>query len=306
MVPTQQTRRPSPILSPGDTVSIVAPCGPVPEDSFKAGCQILRNWGLQLDISSGIEDKTRYLAGTDENRLSRLRSSMTQATNQCVWMARGGYGATRILEDLLRDFPLNPPPLIGFSDGTALHAAYMKEGYLSIHGPVITQLHRLSDTALEACHTFLFAHNAPPSFPEMIPLSSTTHSEAGLSWGGNLALLCAMVGTPAHVDLRNKLLFIEDVGESTYRVDRMMQQLLQTGELDHAKGLILGDFTGRNDPEESWFDGFWEDFSNQTKCPIWKGLPVGHGPCNWMVPLGVQSKIVDNCWTMMAKGGPKE
>jgi len=283
-----------PILQPEDRILIVAPSGPVPEEPFKSGCKILRDWGLELCFSDGLWSKDRYLAGPDSARMQSLVEAIVDQDARLVWMARGGYGATRLHGELLKAFPEAPLPLIGFSDGTALHAVYQRSGNLSFHGPVVTQLHRLSEESLNQCHHILFAPSETIQFPSLTALSGVEHSSPAPIWGGNLALLTAMVGTHAHVDCGGKLIFLEDVGETTYRIDRMIQQLVLSGAFDNAAGLVLGHFTGGSSRDDEWNDILWQEVASKLPCPVWKGLAVGHGEENWMVPLGGEAQIQNN------------
>ena len=291
-VPPIELQRP--LLHKNDRILVVAPCGPIPEEPFKAGCEILGDWGLELCFTDGLWSKDRYLAGSDSQRAGSLVAALSDQQAKLVWMARGGYGATRIHSELMSLFPADPIPLIGFSDGTAIHAIFQKFQKLSFHGPVITQLHRLDENSLQQCRQILFDDPAPCVFPKLTPLTDCVETEPSPIWGGNLALLTSMIGTPAHVTFKNKIIFLEDVGEPAYRVDRMLQQLINSGELNQAAGIVFGHFTGGSEQDRQWNEVLWREVASKIPCPLWKGLAVGHGEENWTVPLGGVAQIQDN------------
>lgn len=295
----------APLLTPGSKIHVVAPCGPIPEEPFQAGISILESWGLTLQLSEGISDKDRYLAGRDASRAENLVNAMRDEEADLIWMARGGYGATRILDTLSTQLPLHSPPLVGFSDGTALHALYRLHGMPAIHGPVITQLYRLSGPSLKETKEFLFSPKETLKFPEMTPISEVESIPETTLWGGNLALLSALVGTPYQVDLSSKIVFLEDVGEPAYRVDRMLRQLIQGGNLGSARGILLGEFSAPDEDPKSWMNDLWKEIAEELNVPIWTGFPSGHGENNRMIPLGKRCRIENNCLLIDFAGGSR-
>ena len=284
---------------PGDTVLVVAPCGPIPEEPFWKGIDILRGWDLNVCFAEGLWAKDRYLAGSDENRLRALMQPFESKKVSGVWMARGGYGMSRLQRIWPHNWtPSMRPPVIGFSDGTALHAVLDRAGVSSVHGPVITQLFRLSPESLAACYQFLFGNASSIRFPEMACLNGNPAPITGKLWGGNLAVLAGMLGTPFHRSWKDKLIFLEDVGESAYRVDRMIHQFLLAGELDRAAGVLIGDFSGSSEEDTALRETLWSEVASWIPCPLWTGFAIGHEGTNWMVPCGGEGTVIENRLTL--------
>ncbi len=277
-------------LSPGARIRVIAPCGPVPQEPFDKGIEILKAWGIEPLISLGVTKCDRYLAGPDSERIHELVHALSDSESEAVWMARGGYGAHRIAEKFAQSLPENPLPLIGFSDGTALHSVLERAGHHGVHGPVITQLYRLDAASLENCRSFLFDSEFRFQWEGLQPFDKQKIHAEGELWGGNLALLTASIGTPFEVDLAGKIVFLEDVGEAPYRIDRMLQHLLQATNIKQAAGILLGDFSTKAEDLE-WLHALWQEFAQMIPCPLWSGFPVGHGPTNHMIPIGANVSV---------------
>ena len=289
-----------PFLRENARVLVVAPCGPVPEEPFRKGLDVLRGWGLEVCLSPGLWNRQGYLAGPDSERLEHLVRALRDEEASAVWMARGGYGATRILRGLEDALPESPPALIGFSDGTALHALFDSRGHSCVHGPVVTQLGRLTSESLRQCKEFLFGIQTQWRSGPLESLNGIEAPSAGPTWGGNLSLLCALTGTPWQRPVSNRIVFIEDVGEPVYRIDRMLQQLRDSHALDTAAAILFGSFSEADrDPE---LHQLLRAFSNSLPCPVWSGIPVGHEADNWMVPIGRMSRIESGHW-WVTQGG---
>jgi len=277
-----------PALRPGDPVAVVAPAGPFDRDSFEAGLEILRG-RYQVHFEPGILTRHRYLAGSDARRLAELRAALADPHSRAVFCARGGYGAMRLLPGL-EDFAPAPKPLIGFSDITALHQLLQRQGRVSIHGPVLTQLGKL-DAATHARLFALLERDAPAA-----GLTGAQTFVAGIAEGplvgGNLAVLTRLLGTPHLAPLRGAVLLLEDVGERPYQLDRMWTHLALAGVFHEVRGIVLGGFTGCEEKSADYSSAeVLEELAAETGLPCAAGFPIGHGPQNQPVPLGVRVRL---------------
>ncbi|MFL6053815.1 MAG: LD-carboxypeptidase [Actinoallomurus sp.] len=273
-------------LHAGDRVAVVAPSGPVDLERLERGATVLRGLGLQvvfgehtLDIAAGLP----YLAGTDADRAADLQTAWCDPRVAAVLCARGGYGAARVLDHL--DWSAlggaTPKLLHGSSDITALHVAFGRRlGVATSFGPMVASI--IADGEPEAV-----AHLRAGLFDRGAPVTGTHALRGGqaigLLTGGNLSLLTSLLATPyAPEPATGRIAFLEDVRETPYRVDRMLTQLRQAGWFDGVAGIVLGTWTGCGD-----LDAVFADRLGSLGVPILAGLPVGHGPRQLTIRLGV-------------------
>jgi len=277
-------------LRPGDAVAVIAPASGFERAAFEAGLAVLAR-RYRPQYAAGIFSKHRYLAGDDARRLGELTAALADPALKGLFCARGGYGATRLLP-LLRGVatPAARKPLIGFSDITALHVWLASQGRISVHGPVLTQLGRLSS----ATHERLFAllESALPA----APLQGTDTYVAGVAegrlLGGNLSVLSRMLGTAYMPVLDDAVLLLEDQGERPYRLDRMWTHLQLAGVFERVRGIVLGTFTQCEEPDAPYGSGdVLRELALATGLPCAAGFPIGHGAHNEPVPLGVRVRL---------------
>lgn len=275
--------------------AIVAPAGPARLDAHKA-----RQWfadrGYRCRIYPGASEAQGYLAGTDQQRLQDLHDAFADPGIDAILCMRGGYGSMRLLDQL--DFELirrNPKPLIGYSDITALHAAcYQHAGLLTFHGamlnadvlggklePTISSLLEQLSGALKAGEVLVH--------PAAFPLTTVvTGCASGRLLGGNLSMIGATLGTLAELDTRDSILFIEDVNEPLYRVDRLLTQLRLAGKLEGVRGVLVGDFAGVTVAAmEPLLRGIFEPLG----VPVLAGWRSGHCDPNLCLPLGARVQL---------------
>lgn len=272
---------------PGATIAIVAPAGPAEEAAVRAVPALLAARGYVARLYPSCEARAGYLAGSDAARLADLHAAIADERNAAVWCLRGGYGSGRLLEHidagLLRR---HPKPLIGYSDITALHALWFREGLLALHAPMPAS--DLVKPGREADADALFGclQQGLRAGTVLAPgLASEAPRQGGVASGrlvgGNLSLVAALCGTPWQLDTRGAVLFIEDVSESLYRVDRLLLQLRHAGVLDAAAGFLLGSFTEDEDPR-----AVVEAELLHLGKPVLGGWPAGHGTPNRPLPMG--------------------
>jgi muramoyltetrapeptide carboxypeptidase len=276
-------------LRPGDAVAVVAPAGPFDRESFEAGLRVLAE-RYRVVVPDGLFARSRYLAGDDGRRLDELTAALADESVKAVVAARGGYGALRLLARLRpRLAGLVPKPLVGFSDITALHLALQAAGWVTIHGPVVTQLAtQPPDVATRLFHLL--------ESPDPAPALPGTPMVAGLAEGplvgGNLSLLTRLLGTPYLPPLDGAVLLLEDVGERPYRLDRMWTHLALAGVFDRVAGLALGAFTDCEEPDGDYPVGdVLAELVAEVGRPALGALPIGHGAVNQPVPLGVRVRL---------------
>ncbi len=284
-----------PALKPGARMALVAPSGPVTEERIRGALARCAALGLEPVLGEAVRERTAYLAGPDERRAADLQAAIDDPTMDGVWALRGGYGVTRILAGLdLSPLLERPRPIIGFSDLTALHLALLRLGIVGFHGP-----HPLSSVApvTDACFRRVLFQAEPAGalpLPEdgERPLTLRAGVTEGRLVGGNLALAAACCGTAASMRARGAIVFLEDVGEPGYRVDRMLTQLRLAGALDGAAGLAFGRFTevppyAHDRPVQDVLGELADELGIPAVC----GLPIGHVPDNWTLPLGIRARL---------------
>lgn len=298
--------RPLP-LSPGDVVRVVAPASPFDPSLFEAGLGVLRSWGLVPRFRDDISTRRHYFAGSVDRRVGELHDAFSDPEARLIIAVRGGYGVTSLLPRL--DAALlrrSPKPIVGCSDLTALLAwAWARAGVAGLHAPMVEGLGRLDDPqGAERLRTILFSEERPPPIHSALPGAEAWCLAPGIARGmligGSLTLLAALCGTPFQPKTAGCILLLEEVGERPYRVDRMLEQLDQSGLLDGIRGVALGDFTRCEDlgGGPTWRDAVDRVFRRRP-IPVLAGLPFGHGKPNLAVPIGLEGELDAGAGTLM-------
>jgi muramoyltetrapeptide carboxypeptidase len=293
-------------LKTGDTLGLIAPASAVADDIIQRAVANLEGLGFKVRLGKNLSARNGYLAGSDQQRVDDLNWAFSDTEVDAVWCVRGGYGATRILPQV--DFKMirkNPKIFIGYSDITALHLSiYQKTGLVTFHGPVGNSdysdftkpyvwklLTEPSDT--------LELKNSEENLAKdsnLFKLETLREGTArGKLVGGNLSLLSAMVGTPfALKSLKGKILFLEDIEERPYRVDRMLTQMLQSVDFTECAGIALGVFEGCNPNANESSLSLMECFKDRLghlKVPIIYGLSFGHIRNQYTLPYGIEAEL---------------
>ncbi len=286
----------------GARVALVAPAGPVTDERIEGALARCAALELAPVLGRSARVRTAYLAGSDEERAADLQAAIADPDIDAVWALRGGYGSMRILP--LLDFsPLltRPKALIGFSDITALHLVLIRAGLVSFHGPHPADQ---PTPVTDACfRRVLFdpesAGPLPAPGPEGAPATLVGGVAEGVLVGGNLSMVAATCGTPAGMTAEGRIVFLEEVGETGYRVDRMLAQLRLAGALDGAVALAFGQFTEvppyANDRP---VPDVLAEYAEALGIPAVWGLPIGHVPDNWTLPLGVRARLDADAGTL--------
>lgn len=275
-------------LKAGDKAVIISPSGNVDSEYVAGAKKVLESWGLNVWVGKYAENKYGRYAGTVAERLSDLQSAMDDENIKLIFCSRGGYGVVQLLEGI--DFSgilKHPKWLIGYSDITALHLAFMQAGIESVHAPMARHLTENGDDEA-ACHLKDLLFDTIPNYNiEGHHLNRNGDTE-GILFGGNLAVLSGLIGTPYMNIPTNGILFIEDIAESPYKIDRMIWNLRLSGILSKLSGLIVGQFTNCNDDPEMKI-GIYEAISKMVAdydYPVLFNFPVGHVQKNYPLVQG--------------------
>ena len=277
-----------PFLKKGDKISIVAPAGPLKNGALKNVLGDLENAGFEVEIGSNVWNTAGYFAAKDGQRLEDLQSAIDDLDSRAVLCARGGYGSTRIIDQLdISTLEQNPKWLIGYSDITAVHLKLNTAGIESVHGPMGTSFARNGAQVSTSAMLELLQGKVPEIDA---PYSSLNRigTASGPIIGGNLALLVDSLGTKDELVSDNRILFLEDIGEPVYKIDRMLTQLHRSGKLEKLKGLAIGDFSEVD--SEKWKQVIMERVAG-FGFPVAFTFPIGHEPHNMPVVIGAQYQL---------------
>ena len=281
-------------LGPGARVALVAPAGPLRgDDELQRAISNAHALGWEPVIAEHVLARDGYFAGDDTMRLHDLVDAMRDPRIDAIWCARGGYGSMRLLRDIDYDaFARAPKPLLGYSDITALHAAIGAHcDVITYHAPTARQ--PLTAFSQESLARAVVARNDSCGVaPDARVIAPGT--ARGRLAGGNLAVLTALCGTPYFPSLEGVILVLEDINEAVYRVDRMLRQVLLAGALDGCVAIAFGHCTSC--PEESddgarTLDDVLAELVTLLGVPCVAGLPIGHIPDQWTLPLGALAEL---------------
>jgi muramoyltetrapeptide carboxypeptidase len=291
------TRIIPPYLQPGDEVAILSPASFPPTENWKQGVEVLESWGLRVRNAPNYLSRHFGLGGTDAERLSDLQQMLDDPTIKAIFPIRGGYGSSRLLDSLnFSGFIANPKWIVGFSDITALLCEVDRLGFASIHGPMPHNFcQKGGESALQNLYSALFEGSISISAPSH-PLNRLGEASAEII-GGNLSLLCHLVGSPTLGSTEGKILFIEEIGERLYHVDRMLLQLKRAGIFQNLAGLIVGGFTDCNEASLTIGKTAFElvaEHTLGTSFPLAFDFPSGHIPNNQPLVFGVKTKLLVN------------
>ncbi|TBV28489.1 LD-carboxypeptidase [Meridianimaribacter sp. CL38] len=290
---SQQKMTQPPYLKVGDTVAIVAPSGILKnrQREVQQASDLLKSWGLNVVVGKHVFSQDNHFAGTDNERCEDFQNAMDNPTISAIWCARGGYGAVRILDKLdFTKFKTQPKWLIGYSDITALHSLFHNQGFETIHAMMCVSLTKDLEGLEQTVATFKSA-----IFGETLTytLTGTNYNRVGTASGelvgGNLTMLHTMLGSETSIDTSGKILFIEEIGEYKYHIDRMLQSLKRAGYFDNCAGVIVGDMTKLRKNTTLWGTSIEQlilDALADYNFPIAFNMPAGHEDDNRAMFLG--------------------
>jgi len=288
--------KPLPVLKKGDKIAIVAPAEKVDKKSLEKGLSILQSWGLEPHIENNVFGKNTFFSSPDEKRIQDFQDALDNDAYKAIFYARGGYGSARIIHHLNWDhFIKNPKWVLGYSDATLILSKIQQLGFPCIHSPMPSSFDKYKENdSLAHLKNLLFEGKYRFSLPNknIETFSSKTEFQSIIT-GGNLSLLQTTLGTGFKIDSYKKILFIEDVDEYEYRVDRMIFHLFHAGVLKNIKGIILGNFRFIEDSKK-----FPSDIGETIKSLklknlefIIKNFPSGHDQFNYPIVFRKKIKI---------------
>ncbi|WP_395077990.1 LD-carboxypeptidase [Flavobacterium sp.] len=281
-----------PYLKKGDTIAIVATARKNIDDNLKFATDLLNSWGLNVKIGSTIGLDLNQLAGTDAQRAQDFQDQMDNSNIKAIWCVRGGYGTVRMIDLLdFTKFKVNPKWIIGFSDVTVLHNHLNTMGFKSIHG-IMPVSSKATEEAKESLRISLFG--------EKLKYEIDSHAmnrmgkASGELVGGNLSILYSLMGSKSAINCDDKILFMEDLDEYLYHIDRMMMNLRRNGCLESIKGIIVGAMTKMKDNDIPWGKDVLqiiEDVTKKYNIPIIYDFPAGHISDNRALIMGNKVSI---------------
>ena len=292
-----------PYLQKGDTVAILATARKHIVKSMQPTIDLLESWGLTVVIGKSIGLEENQLAGNDEQRAADLQEQLDNPNIKAIWCARGGYGTVRVVDLVdFTQFKKSPKWLVGFSDVTVLHNHLNTMGYKSIHGIMPISLAKASKEAVESLRLSLFGQPLQYAI-DPHPMNRLGKASGELV-GGNLSILYSLLGSPSAIDCKDKILYIEDLDEYLYHIDRMMMNLKRNGCLESLKGIIVGSMTDMKDNDIPWGKNALEivqDVTKQYNIPVIFNFPAGHIHDNRALILGnnVTIEVTENCSTVV-------
>ena len=284
-----------PLLARGDRVAVVTPGFAVRHDALDAGVRALRRRGFDPREGPHARDAEGYLAGDDAARAADLDAAIADRTSRAIWAARGGYGTARVLDRIdLRTLARRPKLLLGYSDLTALSASLLgRATTVCLHAPFVSEL---GDRA--AYHApSLAAMLAGRTVERRIRRTDVLRGgrAAGRLMGGNLTVLVHLLGTPHMPSLDGAVLFLEEAGEEAYRIDRLLNHLVTSRALAGVRAVLVGQTlvpeTRRTFPADRPVAEVLRDHLLPLRVPVVLGVPSGHGPGKWTLPLGGAARL---------------
>jgi muramoyltetrapeptide carboxypeptidase len=282
-------------LKPGDRIGIVAPAGCVAPEELAAGLAAIRQQGFELELAPGIHDRKGYLAGSGASRARDLTGFFLRDDIAGIICARGGFGSAQLLPLLDPEMRRHPKVFCGYSDVTLLLNWFLQRwGMVTFHAPMVAMdlARGLSERAREHFWGVLTGQKRKWSV-NLAEALRPGACEAPLM-GGCLSLLTTTLGTPYEIDTRGKILFIEDVGEKPYRIERMLLHLKLAGKLDRLAGLVFGDFTSCDGSGPPDVKAIIREMFMDAPYPVSMGMPAGHGRENLALPFGVRMRLDGN------------
>lgn len=277
-----------PHLKKGDTIVIVATARKNITDNLKPAIDLAKSWGLEVVIGNTIGLDNNQLAGTDEQRADDFQKMIDSPNIKAIWCARGGYGTIRIVDLIdFSKFKQNPKWIVGFSDVTVLHSHLNHLGCETIHGIMPVNIEKASPIIEETLRKALFGENVVYQVP--FEKENKAGKAEGELVGGNLSILYSLMGSESQVDCKGKILFIEDLDEYLYHIDRMMIGLKRCGCLENLNGMVVGSFTKMKDNDIPWGKTAYQIIADVTKkydFPIVYNFPAGHIHDNNTLILG--------------------
>lgn len=288
-------------LNAGDTIGIVCPSGYLCLSKTVFAKQTLEQWGFKVELGKTVGSGQGYFSANDDTRIADLQEKLDNPEIKAILMGRGGYGLSRIIDRLdFRNFKENPKWIIGFSDITVLHSHLNNHLKIaSIHGPMCGAFQEANTSEAHLLSVKKALFDLPIDYPIPMDEHNRAGTANGILIGGNLAILAHLTGSVSQLETRNKILFLEDVGEYLYNIDRMLLNLKRAGLLENISGLICGEFSEIKDTERPFGQTIYQIIIDKVKelnIPVCFNFPAGHINNNYALQFGksYSFKVNDN------------
>lgn len=284
-------------IKKGDTIGLVCPAGYMPMEKVQTCLNVLQEWGYKIKIGNTVGGaSSTYFSGSDEERLADFQQMLDDDEVKVVLCARGGYGTGRIIDKIdFKKFRKQPKWIVGYSDVTILHSHIYSNYYISsLHAPMAAAFNEegFKNEFVRSLKNTL--EGKKQKYTCEIHEFNRKGEAVGELVGGNLALLAHLVGTGSDIKTRGKILFLEDVGEQLYNIDRMLYQLKRSGKLARLAGLIFGGFTETKDTDRPFGKSIYEilrEIVKEYDYPVCYDFPVSHTDRNYALKIGVGYKL---------------
>ena len=284
-----------PYIKKGDTIGITCPAGYMAKEKAQACIRTLQQWGFEVMVGKTLgSNSNNYFSGTDEERLNELQAMLDNESIHAVLFGRGGYGVGRLIDKLdFSQFRRKPKWLIGYSDITVLHShIHSNYNIATLHSPMAAAFNDGENEFITSLYKAITGKKMKYKYD--VHALNKQGTAVGELVGGNLSLLAHLVGTASDIDTKNKILFIEDIGELIYSTDRLLYQLLRSGKLAEVAGLIIGKFIDVKDTERPFgknIDEVISDIVKQFDYPVCFNFPVSHTKENYALKVGVKHEL---------------
>jgi muramoyltetrapeptide carboxypeptidase len=280
-----------PYLQQGDTIGMICPSGYMPFEKMQRCIDTLQQWGFNVKLGKTAGNQFNYFSGTDEERLHDLQTMLDDASIKAIYCGRGGYGLSRIIDAInFEKFIQHPKWIVGYSDITLLHVhVYSRFNIAALHAPMAAAFNELEESReyIQSVYNSLTGNHQPYTVsPHNFNRTGICKGELA---GGNLSLLAHVTGTGSDINTKNKILFIEELGEYKYTVDRMLMQLKRSGKLDELAGFIVGSFSDMKDTTIPFGQEIKDIIFDKVKeydYPVCFDFPVGHVKENYALKIG--------------------
>jgi muramoyltetrapeptide carboxypeptidase len=290
-----------PALQRGDLVAVAAPASAFDRAAFRRGAERIAAHGFRVAYREDIFERAGSFAGDDARRAAELNAWLRDPEVKAVLFARGGWGTSRILDRLdLEELAIRPKAVAGFSDLTVLLLAVtQRAGVAAVHGPMVASAGKGAGGERDLTRLLALLTGSPAARVHRGLRALRPGRARAPVTGGNLSLLAHSVGTPFQVAARGRILFVEEVGEALYRIDRSVRQLLLAGVFRGVAGVVLGRFMGLKPSERRAVDRIFLEALGSRQVPVVSGFPAGHGSPNRSLPFGVPATLDADAGTLV-------
>ncbi|EAP87915.1 S66 peptidase family protein [Croceibacter atlanticus] len=284
-----------PYLKEGDTVAIVCTARKISKKELDPAIKLLTHWGLKVKLGDTVGKEYHQFGGTDVQRAEDFQEMLDDKEVQAIWCARGGYGTVRMIDEVnFSSIETNPKWIIGYSDPTVLHCHIHNLGVATIHGQMCLEIENKTEATRDTLKNILFGNYDAIKFASDFKLNRTGHAKGQLI-GGNLSVLSSILGSKSTIKTEGKILFLEDLDEYLYHIDRMVHNIKRNGFFKNLAGLVIGGLTDMHDNTSPFGQSAEEIIANAVKefnFPVCFNFPAGHSKDNRALIFGAETELI--------------